>query len=328
MEQLRLDDIVAARVALRDRIHTTPLLSARTLSNHVGATVLLKAELFQRTGSFKPRGAFTKLLRLDPTTRARGVVAVSSGNHAQAVAYCAEQLDIPCVTVMWPTVSPQKLASTRAYGATVDLEAADGLEAIERARTLADERGLTPIPAYDDLDVIAGQATLGLEILDQAEQVDAVLVPVSGGGLLAGVAASLKEKRPHARIIAVEPESSPALTSALAAGHPVYVRHDSIADGLGAPEIGALCFEIAAPLVDSVVTVTDGEIVAAMQWLFHYAKLAVEPAGAVTTAALLAGRVDVSPGETTVAVVSGGNVDLGQAAEYLTRPSTGTPRAD
>lgn len=315
--QLRLSDIAAAQAAIRDRIHTTPLLSARTLSEQVGAQVFLKAELFQRTGSFKPRGAFTKLLRLDAERRERGVVAVSSGNHAQAVAYCAEQLRIPCVTVMWPSVSPQKLAATRAYGATVDLEAGDGVEAIDRAEVLARERGLTPIPAYDDLDVIAGQGTLGLEILDQVESVDAVLVPVSGGGLLAGVAASLKAVRPRARIVAVEPESSPALSSALAAGHPVYVRHDSIADGLGAPEIGALCFELGAPLVDAVVTVTDEQILAAMQWLFHYAKLAVEPAGAVTTAALLARKADVGTGETVVAIVSGGNVDLAQAAAYL-----------
>lgn len=315
--QLRLSDIAAAQAAIRDRIHTTPLLSARTLSEQVGAQVFLKAELFQRTGSFKPRGAFTKLLRLDAERRERGVVAVSSGNHAQAVAYCAEQLRIPCVTVMWPSVSPQKLAATRAYGATVDLEAGDGVEAIDRAENLARERGLTPVPAYDDLDVIAGQGTLGLEILDQVESVDAVLVPVSGGGLLAGVAASLKAVRPRARIVAVEPESSPALSSALAAGHPVYVRHDSIADGLGAPEIGALCFELGAPLVDAVVTVTDEQILAAMQWLFHYAKLAVEPAGAVTTAALLARKADVGTGETVVAIVSGGNVDLAQAAAYL-----------
>jgi threonine dehydratase len=315
--QLKLSDIAAARAAIRDRVHTTPLLSARTLSEQVGTEVLLKAELFQRTGSFKTRGAFTKLLRLSPEQRSRGVVAVSSGNHAQAVAYCAERLRIPCVAVMWPSVSPQKLAATRSYGATVDLEAADGVEAIDRATMLADARGLTPIPAYDDLDVIAGQGTLGLEILDQHERVDAVLVPVSGGGLLAGVAVSVKATRSRARIIAVEPESSPALTSAFAAGHPVYVHHDSIADGLGAPEIGTLCFEVAAPLVDAVVTVTDEQIVAAMQWLFHYAKLAVEPAGAVTTAALLAGKVDGGPGEAVVAIVSGGNVDLAQAAEYL-----------
>jgi len=317
VSQLGLSDIAAARAAIRDLVHTTPLLSARTLSEQVGTEVLLKAELFQRTGSFKTRGAFTKLLRLDSDRRSRGVVAVSSGNHAQAVACCAEQLRIPCVAVMWPSVSPQKLAATRAYGATVDLEAADGVEAIDRAEILAGESGLTPIPAYDDLDVIAGQGTLGLEILDQNERVDAVLVPVSGGGLLAGVAVSIKATRPDARIIAVEPESSPALTSALAAGRPVYVQHDSIADGLGAPEIGTLCFDVGAPLVDSVVTVSDEQIVEAMRWLFHYAKLAVEPAGAVTTAALLAGRVDVRPAETVVAIISGGNVDLAQAAEYL-----------
>jgi threonine dehydratase len=315
--ELRPSDIAAARDAIRERIHTTPLLSSATLSERAGASVLLKAELFQKTGSFKTRGAFTKLLKLSAEQRSRGVVAVSSGNHAQAVAYCAQQLRIPCLTVMWPSVSPQKLAATRAYGATIDLEATDGVEAMERANRLARDRRLTLIPAYDDLDIIAGQGTIGNEILEQTQHADAILIPVSGGGLLAGVAASIKAKRPHARIIAVEPESSPTLTKALAAGQPVHVPQHSIVDGLGAPQIGSLCYDIAAPHLDSVVTVTDDETIYAMRWLFEHAKLVVEPAGAVTTAALLTQQIALRDDETAIALLSGGNIDPAQAAQYL-----------
>jgi threonine dehydratase len=214
-------------------------------------------------------------------------------------------------------VSPQKLAATRAYGARIDLEATDGVEAMERANRIARDRQLTLIPAYDDLDVIAGQATIGNEILEQTRYADVILVPVSGGGLLAGIAVSIKSMWPHARIIAVEPHSSPALTKALAAGRPVYVPHDSIADGLGAPQIGTLCYDIAERHVDSVVTVTDDETIYAMRWLFEHAKLVVEPAGAVTTAALLTQQIALRENETAIALVSGGNIDPERAARYL-----------
>jgi threonine dehydratase len=315
--QLRASDIAAARDAIRAHVHTTPLLSSETLSERVGATVLLKAELFQKTGSFKARGAFTKLLTLSGEQRSRGVIAVSSGNHAQAVAYCAQRLGVPCLAVMWPSVSPQKLAATRSYGATIDLEPADAVEAVERADSIAAERRLTLIPAYDDLDVIAGQGTIGDEILEQTERSEVVLVPVSGGGLLAGVAVSIKARRPDARIIAVEPESSPTLTKALAAGRPVFVPQHSMVDGLGAPQIGTLCYDIAVRHIDSVVTVSDDETVYAMRWLFEHAKLVVEPAGAVTTAALLTQRVPLHDNDTVVALITGGNIDHAQAFQQL-----------
>jgi threonine dehydratase len=315
--ELRASDIAAARDAIRAHVHETPLLISEALSERVGATVLLKAELFQKTGSFKARGAFTKLLTLSGGQRSRGVIAVSSGNHAQAVAYCAQRLGVPCLAVMWPSVNPQKLAATRAYGATIDLEPADAIEAVKRADSIAAERLLTLIPAYDDLDVIAGQGTIGDEILEQTERSEVVLVPVSGGGLLAGVAVSIKARRPDARIIAVEPESSPTLTKALAAGRPVLVPQHSIVDGLGAPQIGTLCYDIAAPHIDSVVTVSDEETVYAMRWLFEHAKLVVEPAGAVTTAALLTQRVPLNDNDTVIALVSGGNIDPAQAVHRL-----------
>jgi threonine dehydratase len=310
-------DIAAARVAIEPYIHTTPLFESATLSARTGAHVFHKAELFQKTGSFKVRGAFAKLERLMQEHDPRGVVAVSSGNHAQAVAYCARRLGIPCVAVMWKTASPQKIAAARNYGATVDLEAADATEAIARAQHLAASLGFTPVHAYDDPDVIAGQGTLADELLDQQPDLDTILVPVSGGGLLAGVAVSIKARNPEARVVAVEPQNSPALTEALAAGRPVEVPSASLADGLGAPAIGSLCFELIAPLVDAVITVSDEQIIEAMRWLFQYSKLAVEPAGAVTTAALLTDQLRTRSNESVVAIVSGGNVDLQQAAGYL-----------
>jgi threonine dehydratase len=317
MPQLTFANVAAAREAIGDRLHLTPVFSASRVSEQAGAQVLLKAELFQRTGSFKPRGAFTKLARLTHRQRELGVVAASSGNHAQALAYCAGQLGVGCTVAMWGGASEQKIAAARHYGARVDLTAADGFGAARRADELASERGLTLIPAYDDLDVIAGQGTVGLEIIEQVPELDVVLVPVSGGGLLAGVATAIKAKRPSARVVAVEPEQSPSLARALSAGRPVEVAHRSIADGLGAPAIGASCFAIAAPLIDDVVHVSEEEIIEGMRWLYQACKLAVEPAGAATTAALLTGRAGLTREMTAVAIVSGGNIELSLAARLL-----------
>jgi threonine dehydratase len=317
MVELTLADIAAAREAIGDRLHQTPVFSAARISEQAGTTVALKAELFQRTGSFKPRGAFAKLARLTPHQRELGVIAASSGNHAQALAYCAKQFGVPCTVAMWNGASEQKIAAARYYGANVDLTAADAVGAANRANELAAEYGLTVIPAYDDIDVIAGQGTLGLEIVEEVPEVDVVLVPVSGGGLLAGVATAVKALRPSARIVAVEPERSPSLALAFSAGRPVQVPHGSIADGLGAPAIGVHCLAIAALLVDQVVHVTDDEIVEAMRWLYQASKLAAEPAGAATTAALLSGQVRADKHTTTVAIVSGGNLELNLAARLL-----------
>ena len=200
---LGLDDVLAARQAIGDRLHQTPTFSSARTSERVGARVLLKAELLQRTGSFKPRGVLAKLATLTPAEQRQGVVAASSGNHAQALAYCARELGIGCVAVMWEGVSQQKIEASRGYGATVDLTAADGFEALARARDLADANGMVLVPAYDDPAVMAGQGTVGLEILEQVPDVDAVVVPVSGGGLIAGIAVAIKAIRPR-------PGSSPS----------------------------------------------------------------------------------------------------------------------
>jgi threonine dehydratase len=321
---LDLADIVAARRAIGGRLHKTPIFSSARTSERVGARVLLKAELLQRTGSFKPRGVLAKLATLTPAELRRGVITASSGNHAQALAYCARELGIDCVAVMWAGVSQQKIDATRHYGARVDLTAADGVDALSRARDLAEEHGTVLVPAYDDPAVMAGQGTLGLEILETVPNVDAVVVPVSGGGLIAGIAVAVKASRAQTKILAVEPESSPALALALAAGHPVAVPPASIADSLGAPSIGALCLTTIAPLVDDVVHVSDDEIRHATRWLYQSAKLACEPAGAATTAALLSGRVCLSRTSTVVAVVSGGNIDAPDIAELLAETSPGS----
>jgi threonine dehydratase len=315
--RLSLRSIREARDALDGRLHLTPLFSSSRTSELAGFEVFLKAELFQRTGSFKPRGAFVRLLQLTSAERARGVIAASSGNHAQALAYCARALGIDCLAVMWQTASERKIAAVRAYGAQVDLEATNGLEAVARAEQLAAHTGRIPVPAYNDDAVMAGQGTLGLEILDQIPSPDAVLIPVSGGGLLAGVGTAIKASSPRTRIIAVEPADSPSLARALAAGHPVATAQDSVADGLAAPHIGERCLPVIQRVVDDVISVSDDEIIAATRWLYSAAKLACEPAGAATTAALLAGRSALQPHQSAVAVVSGGNIDFEALRQIL-----------
>jgi threonine dehydratase len=285
--------------------------------------VLLKAELFQRTGSFKTRGVLAKLATLTAEQRECGVIAASSGNHAQALAFCARDMKIDCTVVMWAGASPQKIEAARAYGARVDLEADDAPAALLRAAELALASDLTLIPAYDDPVVIAGQGTLGLELMEAVPEADVIVVPVSGGGLLAGVATAVKATSPKTRIVGVEPARSPSLKLALAAGKPVPVPQLSIADGLGAPAIGELCLTIAQALIDDVVEVEDEQIIEAMGWLYQTAKLACEPAGAAATAALLAGRVRCSPGQTVIAIVSGGNIDPETAAQLLRRAEAG-----
>jgi len=315
--RLTADAVRAARQAIGDRLHTTPLLSSARTSERVGAEVLLKAELFQRTGSFKPRGVYAKLLKLTAEERKRGVIAASSGNHAQALAYCARALNIDCLTVMWPRASAQKIAAVRSYGSGVDLSSIDGTEAEQRAKVIASKTGRVLIPAYDDVTVMAGQGTLALELLEQIPALEAILVPVSGGGLLAGIATATRAVSTRTRIIGVEPEAAPALTLALRAGRPIPRPGHSIADGLLAPAIGERCLPIIKSLIDEVVTVTECEIADATRWLCSAAKLACEPAGAATTAALLANRIDFKGNGCVVALVSGGNIELEQLSRLL-----------
>ena len=306
------DDVLAARERIGDRLHRTPTFSSATLSELTGARVFLKAELFQRTGSFKPRGILNKIESLSADERNRGVVSISAGNAAQAVAWAAREAGIDALVVMWHGASAQKVEATRGYGATVDLEAEGPSEAFERLHQVADETGRTVVHPYDDPLVIAGHGTLGLELAEDVPGLDVVLVPVGGGGLVSGIATAV-----DARVVAVEPERSGALHEALAAGKPVPVHPDSIADGLSGPIAGEHCLEICRARGVESVLVTEEEIAAGMRFLYERAKLACEPAGAAAVGALLAGREQAEPGATVAAVVSGGNVTVETAVAIL-----------
>ena len=299
------DDVLRARAVIGDRLPRTPILGSRTFG------VRLKCELLQRTGSFKARGALNKLSSLDADERARGVIAISAGNHAQAVAYAAAESGVDALVVMWNGASEQKVAATRGYGATVDLEAAGPAEAFDRLEQLLAESGRTLVHPFDDPVVIAGAGTVGLEIEEDAPDADVVIVAVGGGGLVSGIVAALGAAG-RIRVVAVEPETSQALHAGLAAGAPVPVEPRSIADGLNAPFAGRIPIELCRGI--ERVLVTDAEIEDAFRLLYARAKLACEPAGAAALAALLTGKVQ---GERPVAIVSGGNVSAQTASGIL-----------
>jgi threonine dehydratase len=314
---VELADVEAAREAIGERLHRTPMFSSATLSELAGARVFLKAELFQKTGSFKPRGVLTNLAALTAEQRQRGVIGISAGNHAQALAWGSAVEGIDALLVMWRGASEAKIEATRGYGAEVDLESPGPTEAFDRLAELVEQTGRTLVHPFDHPLTIAGQGTVGLELLEEVPEADVVLVPVGGGGLISGIATAVKGLRPGARVIGVEPELSPALHDALAAGQPVPVNPRSIADGLGAPFAGEHGYEVSRERVDGVVLVTEAEIEQGMRFLYARAKLACEPAGAATTGALLAGKIPLEPGETVVAVVSGGNVAAQTTAAIL-----------
>jgi threonine dehydratase len=301
------DEIERSADLIRGRLLRTPTLACRSL----GPDVFLKAELFQKTGSFKPRGVLTTLASLTAEEKARGVIAISAGNHAQALAWGAAQEGLDALVVMWQGADEAKLAATRGYGAAVDLESSGPSEAFERLDALRHETGRTLVHPFDDPRTIAGQGTVGLEILEDVPDVDAIVVPIGGGGLISGIAVAAAGR---ARVIGVEPERSAAMRSALAAGEPVEVTPASIADGLNAPHAGRNTLAIVREHVQEVLLVTEEEIENGFRFLYERAKLACEPAGAAAVAAVLAGRVS---GGTTVCVVSGGNVAAETAAGIL-----------
>ena len=301
--------MLAARDAIGGRLHRTPVFSSAVL----GPRVFLKAELFQRTGSFKPRGVLNKLASLTAEERAAGVIGVSAGNHAQALAYCAALEGLDALLVMWSTASPAKVEATRAYGAAVDLEAESPTTVFDRLEELREETGRTFVHPFDDPLVIAGQGTIGLELAEDVPDVDVVVVPVGGGGLIAGIAAAL----PDTRVVGVEPQRSQALHAAVEAGEPVPVRAESIADGLNAPFAGGLALRTARERPLELVLVEEDEIEAATRLLYTRAKLACEPAGAAAVAALTSGVVEFGERETAVCVVSGGNIAPDTAGAIL-----------
>ncbi len=314
---LEAQDFTRARARLNGHVHVTPLLSATALGARAGVRLFLKCENLQKTGSFKVRGALNKLKQLDAALRARGVVSVSAGNHAQALAWAARATQTACTVVMPERATPSKVAASRGYGAEVVLHG-DALHAFERAHALAAERGLTFIHPFDDAQIMAGQGTAGLELLEQAGSADALIVPIGGGGLIGGIAAAVRDIDRAIRVYGVEPEGAAAMRRSLDVGRPEHLeRVETIADGLGAPMAGELTFEVVRRYVEDVVLVTDDEIRLAMAALLSRAKLLTEPAGAAGVAALLAGKIPIKAGERVVVVLSGGNVTMEQLRAYL-----------
>jgi threonine dehydratase len=316
---LEIDDVRAAAARLDGVAHRTPVLTSRTLDALVGARVLLKAETFQRGGAFKFRGAYNAVASLPDDVRARGVCAVSSGNHGQAVTLAAGLHGTHAVILMPDDAPALKRAATEGYGAEVVTFDRYGDDREALVLELAADRGLALVHPFDDLRVMAGQGTVALELLQQAgaSGLDAVLVPVGGGGLISGCATVIAALAPGTRVIGVEPQASDDVARSLAAGRRVRVDVGrTIADGQQTPTPGELTWPVIERLVDSVLTVSDTEIVDAMCLLFERLKLVVEPSGACALAALLAGRADVAGGRVGV-VLSGGNIGAAAFASLL-----------
>jgi threo-3-hydroxy-L-aspartate ammonia-lyase len=304
-----LDDIKAAAERVTGVARRTPIIPT------VKPGVFLKCENMQPMGAFKQRGAYNMISQLPKDVRARGVITYSSGNHGQAVAMAAQILGVPAVIVMPETAPKVKAEGARAFGAEVVFAGRTSFDRKYKAEEMAAERGLTIVPPFDHEWIIAGQGTVGLEILDQCPGVNTIFVPVGGGGLISGVSTAIKTTRPEVTIIGVEPAGAAKMSTSLAAGEPVTLEKTaSIADGLLTMRPGDLTFAHVKAYVDLVVTVTDEQIAAAVNWLFRTARIVAEPSGAATTAAIL---THGAPPGTTVAVVSGGNVAPEDFAKYI-----------
>ena len=312
-----IQDVWRAQDVVRPYVYHTPLLQSRTLSAMTGATVYLKAENLQRAGSYKVRGATYKLSRLTAEERAQGVIAASAGNHAQGVAIAARALGVSCAIVMPATAPLSKVTATESYGARVILAGATYNDAYERACEIQRETGAIYIHAFDDPDIIAGQGAVGLEILADLPDVEAIVAPIGGGGLISGIATAVKALKPDVRIIGVEAAGAASMRDSLAAGH--LVKLDTlatVADGIAVKSPGARTFAIARKLVDEVVTVEDDDIIRTVLLLMERGKLVVEGAGAAGAAALLAGAITL-PGARTAVVLSGGNIDMNLVGRFI-----------
>ena len=314
---ITLDHVKRAREKIAGRLHRTPLAGSATLSRMAGREVLLKLENLQKTGSFKPRGALNKILSLGKEDLRRGVITISAGNHAQGAAFAASLTGTRAVVVMPAKASPAKVEAARAYGAEVILHG-DAAEAFRKVEEVRQERNLTFIHPFDDDATIAGQGTVGLEIAEDRPDVETVIVPIGGGGLISGVSLAVKSALPSARVIGVEPAGAAGMHRSFEKGSPARLdRLETIADGLAAPFVGERNFEIARKYVDDLVMVEDAEICAAMRLLLERCKLLAEPAGAAALAALLTGKAG-GKGRTAV-VVSGGNVSPDVLASCIER---------
>ena len=315
-----LKDVLAARERIRDALYLSPCARTETLSRVSGTQAFLKLDNLQMTGAYKERGALNKLLTLGEAERARGLIAASAGNHAQAVAYHAGRLGIAATIVMPETTPIMKVANTRGHGARVVLSGANYDEAYSEARRLEREEGLTFVHPFDDELVIAGQGTLGLEVVEQVPGLDAVLVPVGGGGLVSGVAVAVKALAPHVKVIGVEAEALACMQTAVEAGELVTLDAAStLADGIAVKRAGEITFEHVQALVDDIVTVTEEEIASAILYLLEKEKTVAEGAGAVSVAALMHHKLPRLEGKRVCSVISGGNIDVNVVARVIER---------
>lgn len=309
---LELDDFRAARSRIAPHIHHTPLLGSRQLSDLTGYDVRLKAETFQRVGSYKIRGPLNKFTFLSDEQKRRGVVCSSAGNHAQGVALAAKIHGIRAVVCMAENATPSKVAATRGYGAEVVLHGGIWDEANEKAKELVRTEGLTYVHPFDDEQLIAGQGTLGLEIVQDWPEVDAVVVPIGGGGLISGVAMAVKGHNPRIQVIGVESSDGPAMKLSVETGRLETIDCRTVIDGLRVQRVGEITFSVVQRFVDEVVALPDRDIFDAMLWVMERCKLVVEGAAAAPVAAMLHGLVRLPAGARVVGVLSGGNVNLDQ----------------
>ena len=314
-----LDDVRAARERIRSQVYLSPCARSETLSRLTGCHAWLKLENLQMTGAYKERGALARLTRLGPEERGRGLIAASAGNHAQAVAYHAGRMGIPATIVMPEGTPLLKVANTRSHGAKVVLAGSNYDDAYAEARRLEVAEKLTFLHPFDDPEVIAGQGTVGLEILEQVPDLEAVLVPVGGGGLASGIGVAVKALRPQARVVGVETEVLPSMLASLEEGRLVTLEPAStLADGIAVKRPGELTFEHVRRVVDEIVTVSEEEIASAILYLLEREKTVVEGAGAVGVAALMNRKVRLE-GRRVVAVISGGNIDVNVIARVIER---------
>lgn len=314
---ITLEDVASAREVIAGKLHRTPLLTSASLGKMCGVELFLKAELFQKTGSFKPRGSVNKLSHLSSEEKARGVISISAGNHAAGLSFAAAALGIPATIIMPEAAVSSKVEATRSYGGNVILHGT-GKDLLPKALELQREHGYTFIHPFDDLHLIAGHGTVGLEILDDLPNPDMVVIGVGGGGLISGVSAVIKQKYPAARVIGVEPVGAPGMSLSLEQGTPAHLdKTSTIADGLAAPFVGEHNLAHVQRFVDEVVLVTDDEIIAAMRLIMERTKLVAEPSGAAAFAALLHNKFTVPAGARVVCMVSGGNVDRSRLKEIL-----------
>ena len=319
MESVTLSTIEAARIRLGDAIHLSPCQLSHQLSERTGLEIFLKLENLQRTGAFKERGALNKLLTLSEQERRRGVIAASAGNHAQGVAFHASRLGIRAQIVMPQATPLVKVVSTRAFGAEVILHGANYDEACEEALRRCQELDLTFIHPFDDPLVIAGQGTIGLELLEQVSDLEAVVVPIGGGGLIGGIACALKEKNPRIRVVGVEPEKLPSMLRAREAGTPITIAPQAtIADGIAVRRVGDHTLPLVMRYVDEIVTVDDEEIASAILMLLEHEKTLAEGAGAAALASLLQAKTSLRRQRTAV-LVCGGNIDVTLLARIIER---------